>query len=362
MQGTLVVTDEAVVETQLEFKPAERRTLCAIVLTRSGSVEASPLARIISRLRSIPYADVLRRLRQGSGIIMRDATPDEAKEVGAELTRQGFPYILLPTRELIAPPRVTEVKNVNVSEVSLTFVTRDNEAFTAPWGELFIITCGCVKREEPGTRPLYGGETGYQFDSFTLPKEEVSAQRLVITFLLSFGLVSMQLECNLPEDSCAEEQKPYLPKHPVEKVGRVIYQMHAKQAQNKGMRILSLSGMSGAWKGLTFESVDQLRQYNMWLAVLRKYQVNIIGIKHSGFSILALVQPKFVVEEEVLAAAQLPARARAEREKISLPAAAEPSITPEPGGLLVERGKLIIVSTIVTVILLLLWILLVLLR
>jgi hypothetical protein len=364
MQGTLVVTDEAVVQTQLEFKSAERRLLCAIVLTRSGSVESSPLARIISHLRSIPYTSVLRRLIRGSGIIMRDATREEAAEVGAELTRQGFQYILVPTRELIQPPQVREIKNVNVTEVSLTFVTRDSEAFTAPWGELFIVTCGCVKREESATRPPFGGEIGYLPGSFLQEKEEVSAQRLIMTFFLSFGLTSMWLGCNLPEDASAEEKERYLPKHPFEKIGRVIYQMHAKQAQNKGMRILSLSGMKGAWRGLTFESVEQLREYNMWLAVLRKYQVNVIGIRHSKFSILSLIQPKFVVEEEVLAAAQLLRRARAEREKASLSAiaSAEPSIPSEPRGLLVERSTLIRVSAIVMVILLILWILLVLLR
>lgn len=359
MPETLVVTDEAVVQTQLEFKAAQRRLLVAIVLTRSGSIEASPLARIISRLRAVPYSSVLRKLVQGSGIIMRDASREEAAEVGAELTRQGLRYILIPTRELLQSTRVTEIKDVKVSEVSLTFITRENEAFAAPWGELFIVTCGCVKRDQSVTR--------YRRAEFPLhslaQEEEAPAKRLVMTLSLSLGAVSVQLECNIPGEPPAEEQQ-YLPKHPFEKIGRVIYQMHTKQAQNKGMRILSLSGIKGAWKGLIFPSADQLREYNMWLAALRKYQVNVVGTKRSKFSILALNQPKFIIEEEMLTAAQLLRIARAEREKaVLLPAPTiAPSPVPDKGGILVERSTLIKVSTIVAIILFVLWILMMILR
>ncbi|MFH1422446.1 MAG: hypothetical protein ABIH42_07025 [Planctomycetota bacterium] len=362
MTGNLVITDDAVTKTQLEFKAAERRLLCAIVLTKSGVINASPLAKIISRLRSVPYTYALVRLLQGSGVIMRDASREEVAEVGGELDKQGFTYILIPTKELLQPPRVISVRNVSVSEVSLSFVTRREESFSVSWNDFLTITCGCVEREKDRTR---WEEVEYVSDAARGKNIiETPSRRLIIGFMLSSGMSSLQFECNLVDEQLYDSQFENTAKHPFEKIGKIIYKMYNKQAQNKGMRRLAYSGIKGPWNKLSFQTTDQLREYNLWLAVLRKYQVNVIGMKHSGFSILALVQPEFTIEEAVVPAPKpapvpIPVPAQKQEAVFEIPVGQEEApVLPDASGILMEHSTLITISASVAVVLLLIWIIL----
>jgi len=251
------------------------RPLVAVVVTKSGPVQLMPLVRMISDLRGLELSEVAPRLAASSGILLRDATANEAESLAAELHRQDVPYVLIPTRELPEFEEVATLFRIRVGSGGIRIRRANGSHIDLKWNKILTITC--VRLEAP------------------VPEGETPA-RLILSIITREPFSCYQLVENLPAGRQATSSVPYKPSTRFERLGREIYESFTSSAQNKGMRILSTYGRSGKWKGLTFDSLEEVGSYNYWVALLRKHQLDLRGTSKPRFSVPWLRRIEFESE------------------------------------------------------------------
>lgn len=250
--------------------------LVAVVITKSGPAQLMPLVRLVAELRGQELSEVAPRIAGSSGVILRDATSREAEALSVELNRQDVPFALIPTRELPEFEEIASLFRVRVATGGMRLRREDGRHVDVRWKE--VLTISCVRLE------------GRVSDRGPAPS------RLVLTIVTREPFTAYQLTQNVPTGAFQETGGPYEPKDRFERLGRAIYETFSRSAQNKGMRILSSYGLKGRWKGLTFESIEEVHAYNYWIALLRKYQADLRGAARPKFSIPWLRRVEFEPE------------------------------------------------------------------
>jgi hypothetical protein len=233
-------------------RTARAQPLSAIVITRSGPVQFMPLVRLISELRSCELSEVAPRLVNSSGIILRDATPEEVEAASEEFRRQDVPFVLISTGKLPELTEVAQLFRVRVGASGIRLRRDDGRHVDVKWKNVLTVTCVRLKRQiKEGTE---------------------APARLILSIFTRNPFACYQLTENIASGVQRFTRLSHQPNVRFERVGRAIYETFPHAAQNKGMRILANYGVSGKWKGLTFEKLEQAYSYNYWLAVLRRYQ------------------------------------------------------------------------------------------
>ena len=277
--------DTADTEIQVQLLPesegevdrvATAHPLVAVVITRSGPVQLMPLVRLVSELRGLELPEVAPRLVSSGGIIMRDATGDEAEALSRELHRQDVPFVLIPTWELPEVEEIVQLFRIRVAVGGLRLRRDDGRSLDLKWKDILVTTC--VRLE---------GQAG---------ENETAPARLIFSVFARKPFACYQLSQNIPADARKSSAASYEPKVRFERLGRAVYESFTRSAQNKGMRILSNYGLAGKWKGLTFEKIEKVHSYNYWLALLRMHHVEMRGAPKPRFSIPWLRRIEFEPE------------------------------------------------------------------
>ncbi len=243
---------QVVSEVEGEVKRVARpRALQAVVATKSGPLQLMPLARLLLGLRNIELSEAARRLDHSSGIILRDATGEEADAIAEELVRQDVPFVLIPTNELPEIKELTQLFRVRVAVGGLRLRRVDGSHMDTKWNNILAVTC--VRLE---------GRS----------EEATALARLVLSILTREPFACYQLSENIPQAPAQPASAAYRPKVRFERLGSEIYETFTKSLQNKGMRILASYGLKGRWKGLTFEKIEHVQAYNYWIALLSYFK------------------------------------------------------------------------------------------
>ncbi len=259
---------------------ARARKLTAVVITKSGPVQLMPLVRLVSALRDMPLSVTARRIESSSGIILRDATPQEAEALSQELLRQDVPLALIPTGKLPEVRETAQLFRVRVGSRGLRLRLDDGRSVDVKWKDVLTVTCVRLEGHIDG--------------------ETLAPARLVLSVFTREPFACYQLSENIPPSAPRPAKVPYEPKVRFERLGRAIYETFTRSSQNKGMRILSTYGLRGRWKDLTFNKTEQIHKYNYWLALLRKHQTSTRRVSKPKFSIPWLRRIEFEPEARTL--------------------------------------------------------------
>jgi hypothetical protein len=300
---------QVVSEVEGEVKRIARpRALQAVVVTKSGPVQLMPLARLLSGLRNLELAEAARRLESSSGVILRDATGEEADAVAEELLRQDVPFVLIPAKELPELKELTQLFRVRVAVGGLRLRRADGSHMDTKWNNILAVTCVCLDgRSEEAAAPA----------------------RLVLSILTREPFACYQLSENVPQSAVQPAAAAYQPRVRFERLGKEIYEIFTKSLQNKGMRILATYGLKGRWKGLTFERPEYVQAYNYWIALLSHFKRKHPRSKKTQYTLPWLRRIEFEPETAVQ---RVPAQYR-----LVTDAAPAPAPTPLPPLLLTPQ-------------------------
>jgi hypothetical protein len=266
-----------------------------------------PLVRLVADLRGLDLAEVAPRIENSGGIVLRDATPEEAEAISHELNRQDVPFVLIPTKELPEVKEIVPLFRVRMGTTGIRLRLQDGRPVDVKWKDILTVTCVRLERQSDG--------------------ETLTPARLVVSIFTREPFTCYQLSENIPIGMPRSDEATFEPKLRFERVGRAIYETFPHAAQNKGMRILSKYGLGGRWKGLTFDRVEQVHSYNYWLALLRGHQVEMRGATKPRYSIPWLRRIEFEPEARTVSA---PTRYRVRAAPVPAPVPSRPPVVISP--------------------------------
>jgi hypothetical protein len=256
---------ELVGEPQGEIdRVAHEKPLVAVVVTKSGPLQLMPIVRLISVLRGADLSETAHHIKADAGIILRDATPEEAEALSEELHCQDVLFVLIPTRELFELARVARLARIRVGPDGMRLMLKDGGKVDTTWKDVLTITCVRLEGESDGTH--------------------VAPARLLLCVFTRQPFICYYLSQNIAGPR-RPSGAPYEPSLRFERIGRAIFETYPRSSQNKGMRILSNYGLAGKWPGLTFDRLEEAQAYNYWVALLRAYQSDLRGKTRAKFSI-----------------------------------------------------------------------------
>ncbi len=309
------------------------KTLTALLLRRSGPVPLEKMAETLARLRGWEPEEAPHMVVRSGGVILRDAGPDEVREIGAILRKRHLPFVLIPTDKL---PEVTEQSDVDGVEVHPDRITlrRGDAEVVVPQkdfllGALCVLSAGAEAAEEWVLSVVTTGPMRVYHKRFRTDEEREI--RRVIT---------------------------------------ALYDHWPRSQLNRGVRSMA-RGEDAGTPDVTFRKTDYLNSYVMWLAYLAYYARHIVGAPRRGLGVSALGRVRFLLERNEVDASvekKLERRAVESRSRRLRPVGAADTtavrqrgsrvgVVPEPPALapLLEESVLLKVAVAAAVVAILIW-------
>ena len=254
----------------------KKKVRAAVVLRRAGPVPLEPLAELFSRLREVPFEEAVHAIVRNGGLLLRDASPDEAEQFGKILRKMNIPYTLMPADGLPELSTVKRLRRLSVKKEQIEYETTDGEQVTIKRDELLLASLTILSGEDAET------------------------PRYVLTLYRKEPFVGYRLSADV-----ADSRRPSANAEMLRTAVVALHESYPRSALNKGIRQLARFGFKGTpQKHLTFRRLNYLESYELWLAYIRYYDINFITGTKRGQRISALGRVRFSLRRKEIGAEQ----------------------------------------------------------